>query len=126
MIYSNVKFWKKINILTLVLSEKKFLNETKNHNPPLQVKWSVPNIDVHQGEKNSKVTLIFSICHRTMKEEEKSSLFKSLWIAAIKSQIIKNKLYLNKKSDIVNDIHVYMYIYITELFLNYVQTRITI
>ena len=34
---------KKINILTLVLFEKKFLNETKNHNPPpLQVKWSVP------------------------------------------------------------------------------------
>ena len=25
---------KKINILTLVLSEKKFLNETKNHTPP--------------------------------------------------------------------------------------------
>ena len=36
---------KNINILTLVLSEKQFLNETKNHNPtPLQVKWSVPNI----------------------------------------------------------------------------------
>ena len=35
---------KKNNILTLVLSEKKFLNETKNHNPPLQVKWSVPYI----------------------------------------------------------------------------------
>ena len=34
---------KKKNILTLVLSEKKFLNETKKHNPPLQVKWSVPN-----------------------------------------------------------------------------------
>jgi hypothetical protein len=33
---------KKKNIPTLVLSEKKFLNETKNHNPPLQVKWSVP------------------------------------------------------------------------------------
>ena len=33
---------KKINILTLVLSENFFLNETKNHNPPLQVKWSVP------------------------------------------------------------------------------------
>ena len=32
----------KINILSLVLSEKKILNETKNH-PPLQVKWSVPN-----------------------------------------------------------------------------------
>ena len=29
---------KKINILTLVLSEKKFLNKAKNHNPPLQVK----------------------------------------------------------------------------------------
>ena len=25
---------RKINILTLVLSEKKNLNETKNHNPP--------------------------------------------------------------------------------------------
>ena len=35
---------KKINILTLVLSEEKILNETKNHNPPLQVKWSVPKI----------------------------------------------------------------------------------
>jgi hypothetical protein len=34
---------KKINILTLALSEKKFMNETKNHNPPpLQVKWSFP------------------------------------------------------------------------------------
>ena len=33
----------KKNILTLVLSEKKILNETKNHNhTPLQVKWSVP------------------------------------------------------------------------------------
>ena len=33
---------KKINI---VLSEKKILNETKNHTPPppFQVKWSVPN-----------------------------------------------------------------------------------
>ena len=36
---------KKINILTLVLSENKFLNETNNHNPPLQVKWSVPYQD---------------------------------------------------------------------------------
>ena len=34
---------KKINILTLALSEKKFLNEIKNRNPtPFQVKWSVP------------------------------------------------------------------------------------
>jgi hypothetical protein len=35
----------KKNILTLVLSEKKILNETKNHNPPLQVKWSVPKMN---------------------------------------------------------------------------------
>jgi hypothetical protein len=32
---------KKNNILTLVLSEKKILNETNPH--PLQVKWSAPN-----------------------------------------------------------------------------------
>ena len=38
MLHSGKKFRtlrdKKINILTLVLSEKKILNETKNHNPP--------------------------------------------------------------------------------------------
>ena len=34
----------KNNVLTLVLSGKKILNETKNHNPPLQVKWSVPKV----------------------------------------------------------------------------------
>ena len=28
---------KKKNILTLVLSEKKFLNKTKNHNPPFKL-----------------------------------------------------------------------------------------
>ena len=33
---------KQINILTLVFTEFCFLNETKNHNPPLEVKWSVP------------------------------------------------------------------------------------
>ena len=44
---------KKINILTLVLTERTILNETKNHTPPpppLQVKWSVPkvhNIKLH-------------------------------------------------------------------------------
>ena len=38
---------KKNNILTLVLSEKKILNETKNHNSPLQVKWSVPKPTHH-------------------------------------------------------------------------------
>ena len=36
------KFGTKKNILTLVLSEKKILNETKKHNPP-SVKWPVPN-----------------------------------------------------------------------------------
>jgi hypothetical protein len=39
---------KKKNILTLVLFEKKFRNETKNHNPLLQVKWSVPNLDIYR------------------------------------------------------------------------------
>ena len=40
----------KKNILTLVLSEEKFLNETKNHTPaPFQVKWSVPNQIVPGG-----------------------------------------------------------------------------
>jgi hypothetical protein len=38
---------KKINILTIVLSEKNILNETKNHNPPLQVKWSVPKYVIY-------------------------------------------------------------------------------
>ena len=34
---------KKINILTLVMSEKKILNQKKPIDPPpLQVKWSVP------------------------------------------------------------------------------------
>ena len=37
----------KNNSLTLVLSEKIFLNETKKHTPPppLQVKWSFPKQD---------------------------------------------------------------------------------
>ena len=34
---------KKINILTLVLSEKKISERNKKPYPPLQVKWSVPN-----------------------------------------------------------------------------------
>jgi hypothetical protein len=45
---------KKNNILTLVLYEKKILNETKNHNPPppLQVKWLVPKW--HSKENTTK------------------------------------------------------------------------
>jgi hypothetical protein len=38
----NQRFEQQQKIRTLVLFEKKILNETKNHNPPLQVKWSVP------------------------------------------------------------------------------------
>ena len=50
---------KKINFLTLVLSEKKILNETKNHNPPppLQVKWSVPYMKVNKIHYVWKVTV---------------------------------------------------------------------
>ena len=47
---------KKINILTLVLSERKILNEAKNHNPPpppLQVKWSAPK------QTRSKILIIY-------------------------------------------------------------------
>ena len=44
---------KKKLILTLVLSEKKILNETKNHTPPsLQVKWSVPTVIYALGSKH--------------------------------------------------------------------------
>jgi len=50
---------KKINILTLVLFEKKFLNETKNHNPPMQVKWSVPY--VWNGMLCTKYIIVFSL-----------------------------------------------------------------
>jgi hypothetical protein len=51
MLHSGKRFraWRDKNffIPTLVLSEKKILTETKNHNPPLQVKWSVPNDVFH-------------------------------------------------------------------------------
>ena len=56
---------KKINILTLVLSEKKILKETKNHNPPpLQVKWSVPY------NKRTKYTVINSNIYYNMVTKE--------------------------------------------------------
>ena len=45
---------KKINIKTLVLSENKFLNETKNHTlpppSPLLVKWSVPKCEPQSNQ----------------------------------------------------------------------------
>ena len=52
MLYSGKKIRalrdKKNYILTLLLSEKKILNESKKtFTPPLQVKWSVPNIFIY-------------------------------------------------------------------------------
>ena len=38
-----------------VLSENKILNETKNHNPPLQVKWSVTNNSSLFSDKNQQL-----------------------------------------------------------------------
>ena len=53
---------KRRNILTLVLFEKLFLNETKNHilpppppPPPVQVKWSVPYVP-HSCDNTSYAT----------------------------------------------------------------------
>ena len=44
-----------------MLSEKKILNETKNHNPtPLQVKWPVPNDKQVQELKNINFLSILS------------------------------------------------------------------
>ena len=40
-----------------MLSEKKILNEAKNHNPPLQVKWSVPN-----GFEIYILIIIYTVC----------------------------------------------------------------
>jgi hypothetical protein len=41
---------KKINILTLALSGKKILNETKNHNPPFKLNGrSLSNIYPHKN-----------------------------------------------------------------------------
>jgi hypothetical protein len=41
-----------------VLSEKKILNETKNHNLPLQVKWSVPNVVLRARFEFTKFVMI--------------------------------------------------------------------
>jgi hypothetical protein len=61
----------KINILTLVLSEKKFMNETKNHNPPLQVKWSVPNIMINVnkviGNRSTFLSGSVTLCTQSVK-----------------------------------------------------------
>jgi hypothetical protein len=58
---------KKINILILVLTKKKFLNETKNHKTPLQVKWSFPKfflyIDQHPGNNCVLIIKLFTNRH---------------------------------------------------------------
>ena len=46
---------KKINILTLVLSEKKVLNETKNHNPPPPFKLNGRSLKCIKIKKNKKI-----------------------------------------------------------------------
>ena len=45
-------------VLILVLSKKKFLNETKNHNPPplLHVKWPVPKMFEYMLQALESVT----------------------------------------------------------------------
>jgi hypothetical protein len=55
MLISGEKFplcAKKKKILNLVLSEIIFRNETKNHYPPLQVKWSVPYVYIIPKRNN--------------------------------------------------------------------------
>ena len=55
---------KKINILTLVLSEKIILNETKNHNPPPAYKnIHILHIFLHQypGKLETIPSLLFNL-----------------------------------------------------------------
>jgi hypothetical protein len=46
-----------------MLSGKKILNEAKNHNPPLQVKWSVPKC---KTKKNVQLQLSSTNIYRIM------------------------------------------------------------
>ena len=43
-----------------MLSEKKILNKTKKHNPPLQVKWSVPHVDFAKTFDSVDHALLFA------------------------------------------------------------------
>ena len=45
---------RKNKILTLVLSEKKILNETKNHNPPSPFKLNGRSLMVDGSQKHSR------------------------------------------------------------------------
>ena len=46
---------KKINILTLVLSEKKILNETKNHSPPPPFKLNGRSLTMSKSEISNSI-----------------------------------------------------------------------
>ena len=53
---------KEKKFLTLVLSEKKFMNETKKPYPPLQVKWSVPKSLGVCGHTGRYFSILESVC----------------------------------------------------------------
>ena len=55
---------KQINILTLVLSEKKFLNKTKNHNPPCKLNGRSLNIGVFYCNKIEQACNYFFLSFR--------------------------------------------------------------
>jgi hypothetical protein len=68
----------KKNFLTLVLSEKKFLNETKNHNPPpLQVKWSVPNDMPEMVESSTYLFADDTTIFREIREENDEKMLQA-------------------------------------------------
>ena len=55
----------KINIRTLVLSEKKFLNETKNHNPPFKLNGrSLTEVKVQSSCKLRTCNIILYIFYK--------------------------------------------------------------
>ena len=51
---SRIARQKKLNIRTLLLSQKKFQSEKKNITPSLQVKWSVPKYHIASISEISK------------------------------------------------------------------------
>ena len=83
---------KQINILTLVLSERKFLNEKKSITPPspppppLQAKWTVPikHLDLIRLELflNIKVNFLWRTMHINRR--------RFLWVTAIPVPVIQH------------------------------------
>jgi hypothetical protein len=56
---------KKFNILTLVLSEKKILNETKNHNPPFKLNGRSLNIAIINAKRKQKTITVCKMLNKT-------------------------------------------------------------